>query len=446
QGAWLVGATLAVSLLLWLLGRRTRAELDGKKVPGVVKDLFRAVGPPLQFAAWYYCLYFAAPLAAHLSHDAAVEWLERNRVWLWHLGLVVAVFGFLYRAVRVVYDILVLRMSRTPSGFDDYLVRIGAFALRTLIPLCGVVVLFHLLAVPEAFLEAHVDPYLKAAFIVAAAVILHRAIVFGEQTVLGGLDLKAKDNHAARSIQTRVRILRKFAVVFNGLLCVSALLMLIPGIRTLGTSILASAGVAGIVLGFAAQKSLSTLFAGLQIALTQPIRLGDQLILLGDSGTVEEITLTYVVFKTWDGRRQIVPITYFIEQPFQNWSRLPTPLTCVLKLRVDFSLPLEPVRAAARKWVEESPHWNRQTYAFQVTDADGATMELRIIAGVPDSGASFNLQCELREKLIVFIRENYPHALPRNRQEAVYSDLDLPNDPGGADPQRKRGPAPSPEA
>ena len=422
-GWLLIGGTLLLSLAVWMLGRRSPGGAETLR-----GDLLHAAAPPLQFALWYYAAFFVTPYILAFIHPGWVDGFDAHRGRFWHLGVVLGVTWFLYRMVRVIGDFLSRRAERTAGALDDYLFRVAASALRTLIPLLGLTALLRLFQLPpEAW---HVlETVLAALFIGAGAAILYRAILDGEATILSRIDVQAADVYHVRAVQTRVRILRKFAVVFLFLVALAGVLLLLPGVRALGTSILASAGVAGIVLGIAAQRTLGNFFAGLQIALTQPIRLGDQVVVQGESGNIEEIALTYVVLRTWDGRRLILPITQFLEQPFQNWTRPASAMITTVKLRVDFSLPLEPVRDEMKKWIEASPLWDKKVYAFQVTDADGASMEIRIIAGVPGPGPSFDLQCGIREKLITFLQQNYAHCLPRSRQETIWSELNPPMQP-----------------
>jgi small-conductance mechanosensitive channel len=178
---------------------------------------------------------------------------------------------------------------------------------------------------------------------------------------------------------------------------------------------IASAGVAGIVIGFAAQKSLSALLAGFQIAITQPIRIDDVVIVEGEWGRIEEITLTYVIVCIWDLRRLVVPITYFIEKPFQNWTRTSADILGTVFLRVDYVVPVDSVRQELTRILEASPNWDRKVNVLQVTDAKEQTLELRALASSSDASKSWDLRCEMREKLVAFIQKNYPGSLPRLR-------------------------------
>jgi small-conductance mechanosensitive channel len=193
--------------------------------------------------------------------------------------------------------------------------------------------------------------------------------------------------------------------------------MLFDEVRRLGTSLIASAGVLGIIIGFAAQRTIANLFAGFQLAMAQPIRLDDVVIVEGEWGRVEEITLTYVVIHIWDDRRLIVPLSHFIEKPFQNWTRVSANILGSVFLWVDYMLPLEEVRKATQEIVQASAIWDKRFWNLQVTDTTERTMQIRVLATAADSGKAWDLRCEIREKLIGFIQRNHPDRLPRIRAE-----------------------------
>ena len=186
-------------------------------------------------------------------------------------------------------------------------------------------------------------------------------------------------------------------------------------IRDVGIGLLSSAGIAGIVIGFAAQKSLGSILAGIQIAITQPIKLGDQVVVEGQSGNIEEINITYVVIKLWDQRRLIMPINYFLENPIENWTRNTSNITGSVFLFVDFKMPLDPLRAKLQEILESNDNWDGVTSSIDVTDMTDTHLEIRVLVSSADSGSNWNLQVEVREKLINFIRENYPDCFVRTR-------------------------------
>jgi small-conductance mechanosensitive channel len=196
-------------------------------------------------------------------------------------------------------------------------------------------------------------------------------------------------------------------------------LMSFDSVRQFGVSLFASAGVAGIAAGLAARPVLGNLIAGMQIAITQPIRLGDVLVIQGNWGTVEEISSTYVVLKIWDWRRLIVPLSYFFDNPFENWTRSSASLIGTVMLYVDYTVPVDAVRDKLNEIVRASPLWDGQVVNLQVTDAREETVEVRALVSARDSGATFDLRCEVREKLIAFLGAEYPGALPRRRQQAA---------------------------
>jgi small-conductance mechanosensitive channel len=195
------------------------------------------------------------------------------------------------------------------------------------------------------------------------------------------------------------------------------MLMTFEKVRQLGTTILASAGVVGIVVGMAAQRTIATFIAGLQIAITQPIRVDDVVIVENEWGRIEEITLTYVVVRIWDLRRLIVPITYFIEKPFQNWTRISADILGTVFIYTDYTVPVDAIREQLQKILNESEHWDKKVCVLQVTSATDRTMELRALMSAADASMAWTLRCEVREKLIEFIKAEYPQALPKVRAE-----------------------------
>jgi small-conductance mechanosensitive channel len=225
------------------------------------------------------------------------------------------------------------------------------------------------------------------------------------------------NNLTARRVHTQTKVLSRIvsgAVLVAG---VAFMLMSFPRARQFGASLLASAGVAGLVIGLAAKSVFGNLLAGLQIALAQPIRIDDVLIVEGEWGRVEEITATYVVLRIWDDRRLIIPLGWFSEHPFQNWTRTTADLLGTVFLWVDFGVPLDEVRAEARRLCEASAHWDRRVCLVQVTEANDKAMQLRVLVSSGDSGANFDLRCEVREGLIDLLRRRHPGSLPRVRAE-----------------------------
>ncbi len=225
------------------------------------------------------------------------------------------------------------------------------------------------------------------------------------------------DNLRARKHATQVHILRRAAQTLIVIVAVSAALMTSSSVRQYGVSLFASAGAAGLIVGLAARPLLSNLLAGIQLAITQPIRVEDAVIVEGEWGWIESIASTYVVIRTWDWRRLIVPLSYFIEKPFQNWTHASPDLIGSVFLHVDYTVPLERMREKLNDILAASKLWDGKVSVLQVTGTPGNMLELRILASAGSGGATFDLRCEIREKLITFLQTEYPGALPRQRIE-----------------------------
>jgi len=251
------------------------------------------------------------------------------------------------------------------------------------------------------------------------------ALLFaGEEAIAERYTTDTPNNLKARKVVTQARILRRILATVVVIVAGGIVLMQYEPFRELGTGILASAGIVGIVVGIAAQRTLGNVVAGIQIAFTQPIRVDDVVIVQGDFGWIEEITLTYVVVRVWDRRRIVLPITHFIEEPFQNWTRTSSDLIGTVFLYVDYTVPVDDLREELQRIVEASEHWDGDVAGLQVTDASERTITLRALASAKDAPTLWNLRCEIREQLVAYIREHHPEALPalRTRVESPGED------------------------
>jgi small-conductance mechanosensitive channel len=312
-------------------------------------------------------------------------------------------------------------VRRTDSALDDKMAKRLRRPLRLLILLGSIAV-----AWPYAPVSAELSVPLHHAFIISSillgawlAISLVRVI---EQLVVHHYDASTPNNLRARVVQTQARGLGNIVIFVIGLLGAGSALMTFDSIRQIGVSVLASAGIAGVIVGFAAQKSISAIVAGIQVALTQPIRVDDVVIVEGEWGRIEEITLTYVVVCIWDLRRLVVPINYFIENPFQNWTRTSADLLGTVSIHVDYTVPVEQIREELQRLVKDNPAWDGKVCRLQVTEARESTVVLRAVASAVDSGAAWDLRCSIRESLIEFIQRNHPSALPK-----VRADLEQPS-------------------
>jgi small-conductance mechanosensitive channel len=250
-----------------------------------------------------------------------------------------------------------------------------------------------------------------------------------EDILLLRSDTSTSDNLAARRLRTQLQVLRRMAITLLVMADAGLILSLFHDSKIwhYGAGLLASAGLASLVLATAAKSTASNLLAGLQIALTEPIRIDDVVIVQGEWGRIEEITTSYVVVAIWDQRRLIVPLTYFIEQPFQNWTRRTSDLLGTAFLYVDYSVPVDALRQEFTRVLESTPLWDRRVNSLQVTNLSEHTMELRCLSSARNSSELFDLRCYVREKMIDFVQKNYPDAFPRTRFSAIAKEGSLPN-------------------
>ncbi|WP_329560770.1 mechanosensitive ion channel family protein [Kitasatospora sp. NBC_01266] len=227
--------------------------------------------------------------------------------------------------------------------------------------------------------------------------------------------VRRRDASQLRRARTQAGMLRRVSQAAIAVITLGAMLMTFPAVRTLGTSLLASAGLIGVIAGVAAQSTLGNVFAGIQMAFGDMVRIGDTVVVAGEWGTVEEITLTYVVVATWDQRRIVMPVSYFAGRPFENWSRNDSRITGTALLHLDHSTPVDALRAEFDKLLADTDLWDGEGSALQVVDTTPSTIVVRALMTARDAGDAFALRCLVREKLITYLREEHPHALPRLR-------------------------------
>jgi small-conductance mechanosensitive channel len=320
----------------------------------------------------------------------------------------------------VIHSVLIRLLLRLLKDRRPYL---HSFLLRTMaLTRLGLVVLALFVVLPAAPFDFEVESVVaKVLLVVAIGLLGWAAVTVVDMTADLYLKRFARDadNLYARKHLTQARVLARAIDTIIVVATVGAALMTFDSVRHYGVSLFASAGVAGLVAGLAARPLLSNLFAGIQIAVAQPIRIDDSVQVENEVGSVEEITSTYVVVRLWDLRRLVVPLTYFIEKPFQNWTRESTRRIGAMSLHVDHTAPIERIRAKAVEIVQASPLWDRQDVKLQVTEAHERTIELRVIASARTSGDAYDLACELREKLITYLQSELPSALPRVRQQPL---------------------------
>jgi len=378
-------------------------------------QLWRSLGQPLDLLIWVYGVYLAAtPVLLKLPTDQGPHPLRQLFERLFALGVFVVLFWLFFKLTHLLEARLKAWTRKSASKLDDLIVPVLGRSLRVLVPVVGLIFALPMLGLPPE--SAGVLAKGSSLLIMGVvAYLLVQGVSLVERAVLARYDITAADNLQARKVYTQVHVLSKTLYVVIAVFTVASVLMLFEEVRRFGTSILASAGVVGIIVGFAAQRTIANLFAGFQLALTQPIRLDDVVIVESEWGRIEEITLTYVVVRVWDDRRLVVPLSYFIEKPFQNWTRTSANILGSVHVWADYTLPLAEVRSAVERIVRGCPDWDQRFWNLQVTDATDRAVQLRVLATASDASKAWSLRCEIREKLVAFLQQNYPQSLPKVR-------------------------------
>jgi small-conductance mechanosensitive channel len=422
------GALALLSILagsfVWIVRRRA-GEIQSNRYQSALALTGSAIRKPVALFLWMCGGGFALmPIATGIiGRPTRIFWV-RTLTAVFYAGWIIAVVWLAFRAIRAVEKRMHLWAERTSSLIGKVIIPIVGHTLRLTVPLLGIILLLPLLRLPENWTWV-TQKVLGILLIAVFSVLIVRSVNAVQAALLSRHRMDVPDNLSARKIYTQVSVIRKIIVTAVVIIATGSILMLFDSVRQFGTSILASAGIAGVVIGFAAQKTLGNVLAGIQIALTQPLLIDDIVVVEGEFGQIEEITLTYVTVRTWDLRRLVLPITYFVEKPFQNWSRVSTELLGIVLLYLDYQVPMGELRKELKRLVENNPKWDRKVCGLQVTDAKQNTIEVRALVSSTDPGKTFDLRCEVREGLIQFLCRNYPESLPRVRNVDEPSDEEI---------------------
>ena len=337
--------------------------------------------------------------------------------WAYTTSIFLLALTLSWAACYIIYRLILTRLIHDDVFWRPLLARTrGPVQLQLMIMAASFAANAAPLPLYEGRLLRHL---LLIAFIACVTWFLKTALEIWMTLHLRRFRLDVEDNLLARKHVTQSRILQRVGATLIMAIGVSAALMTIESVRQYGVSLLASAGAAGIIVGLALQPVLRNVFAGLQLALTQPIRIDDAVIVEGEWGDIEDITATYVVVRLWDKRGLIVPLNYFMEQPFQNWTRKEATLIGVVMVYVDITADIAELREEARRIVAATPLWNGEVFALQVTDFTERTAEVRILADAANAGRAFDLRCHIREAVAEYLTRHQPHALPKTRIEPV---------------------------
>ncbi|MDA8392189.1 MAG: mechanosensitive ion channel family protein [Actinomycetota bacterium] len=309
--------------------------------------------------------------------------------------------------------------------------------LRLIVPLLAVSAAVAVMRLPASLsdLLAHV---LVIAMTVASAWLAVRFTYVVEDVMLERFAAEGDESTRARQLKTQVLVFRRVMVVFLILVAAAVVMLTFRPVRAAGAGLLASAGVVGIVAGVAARPIATNVLAGIQIAISQPIRVEDVVVVQGEWGRIEQINLTYVVVRIWDLRRLVLPISWFIQNTFENWTRDSSALLGYVYLEVDYTAPVEAIRKRLGEILDASPTWDRQTWNLQVTHSAASTLQLRALMSAPDSASRWNLECEVREKLVCWLQQDHPGALPKVRNAVSGSLSGTLGDTGPVQPLAPR--------
>lgn len=305
-------------------------------------------------------------------------------------------------------------VKKTPNQLDDFILEL--FRVPALWFLFWILFkIFSVISLNEFAFAGYLAHINTVLLILSVGWILTKFIKAGAYYLQNNLDVNSPDNLHARKSLTQIKVFQNIANSIIIIVALSISLLTFDEARTIGMSLLTSAGILGIIVGFAAQKSIGMILAGIQIAITQPIRLDDVVVVEKEWGRIEEITLTYVVVKIWDERRLILPITWFLENPFQNWTRTGSEIIGSVFLYVDYSLPIADLRTELDRFLKNNQNWDGRVMNIQVTEASDKSKELRILLSSADASKNWDLRAEAREHFIDFINSKYPNAFARLR-------------------------------
>ena len=410
--------SILAGTFVWIVRRRA-GEIQSRKHQSAPQLAASALRKPFAF---FLCMCGGAfalmPIATGIIGRPTRIFYVGLLTAILYAGWIVALLWLAFRIILAFEKRTNERAQRAGSVVAKVIIPIAGHTLRLAVPLLGVILLLPLLRLPEDWTWA-IDKGFGILLIIAFSVLIIRGVNAVQSALVSRDRLAGPDNLSARKIFTQVSVIRKIIVTAVVIIAIGSILMMFDPVRQFGTSILASAGIAGIVIGFAAQKTLGNVLAGIQIALTQPILIDDIVVVEGEFGQIEEITLTYVTVRTWDLRRMVLPITYFVEKPFQNWSRVSTELLGTVILYLDYQAPMGELRKELKRLVENNPKWDKRVCGLQVTDSKQSTIEVRALVSGADPGKLGDLRAEVREGLINFLVRNYPASLPRSRNVNV---------------------------
>ncbi len=339
-----------------------------------------------------------------------------------HLLLPLLISGPAIIITIIIYKLIKLFLSSLEQEIVTQFYRITKSAIILNVGIITFTIALRILPFENEALELQILKFNKILIISFAGFLLVKISEFMKFLVYSQYEITGRDNLHQRKVRTQINFIHQISIIVISVICISLILISFQGVRQIGTSLLASAGVATVIIGFAAQRSIANLLAGFQIAFTQPVRIDDVVVVENEWGKIEEINLTYVVVKIWDERRMVLPISYFIEKPFQNWTKTSADLLGTIFIHLDYRFPVDELRTELSRILnhdDPKEYWDKKVQVVQVTDTTEYNMQVRILVSARSSGDAFELRCIVREKIITFIQKNYPQYLSQQRIELV---------------------------
>ncbi|MDB5018086.1 MAG: mechanosensitive ion channel protein MscS [Mucilaginibacter sp.] len=349
-------------------------------------------------------------------------WSGRIQPMVWNL-----IIFILAITIGLVVKVIIKAIFNYNKKHNDYslfrsIITHFSSPLNHFVPLLMLNLMIPLMELNKEY-SAILSHLVEIGLMISFAVLLISTVKVFEDYVYHTYDLNKTDNLKERKIRTQMQFIRKMLTTLIIFITVAIILLSFDNVRKIGAGLLTGVGIGGIIIGFAAQKSLGNLLAGFQIAFTQPIRIDDVLVVEGEWGRVEDITLTYVVLNIWDQRRLILPINYFIEKPFQNWTRTTSEILGTVFLYLDYNTPVDALREEFDRLLAQTELWDKRVKVIQVTDTKTDCIEIRVLVSARDSSQAFDLRCYIRENLVKFVRDKYPQSLPLNRLAIKNMDI-----------------------
>ncbi|SHM75018.1 mechanosensitive ion channel family protein [Mucilaginibacter sp. OK098] len=361
--------------------------------------------------------------------DLVEEWSGRIQPFAWNLIIVglAIVIGLVVKFI--IKAVLNYNKNHTDYSLFRSIITHFSRPMNHFVPLLMLNLMEPLMVLSPQY-DLILSRTVEIGLIISFAIVLISAINIFEDYVYHTYDLNKDDNLKERKVRTQMQFVKRLLASVIIFITIAIILLSFDNVRKIGAGLLTGVGIGGIIIGFAAQKSLGNLLAGFQIAFTQPIRIDDVLVVEGEWGRVEDITLTYVVLNIWDQRRLILPINYFIEKPFQNWTRTSSEILGTIFLYLDYNTPVDTLRTEFDRLLTTTTLWDKRVKVIQVTDAKTNCIEIRVLVSARNSSQAFDLRCYIRENLVKFVKDNYPESLPLNRLVMKNVDLIKPETPG----------------